>query len=989
MLPKEKDFENLIEKHLVATGYEQGSSYDFDLKYCLFKDDLFRFIEVTQGEQLEQFRESRGATWQTAFLDRLDTEIKHRGLIDVLRNGIVDYAVNGKFYLAYFKPNSNLNKEDSLRYSQNILKITRQFKYTAKNNNTIDTVISLNGLPIIMVELKNLFTGQSYKNAIRQFKEDRDAKEKVFGFNQRVLVYFAVDNDEVYMTTHLNGNKTFFLPFNKGNNRGKGNPEVDGKFKTHYLWEEILVKDSLLEIIKRFYFIQTDEKGNKRAIFPRYHQLDAVRCVVGDLLENKVGDNYLIQHSAGSGKTNTISWLAHRLSSLHDETDENLFDSVIVVTDRKVLDKQLQDAIYQLEHKIGLVEKIDDNKNSTDLANAIVNGVKIIITTIQKFPYALAKINTLDKRRYAVIMDEAHSSTAGENMGALKETLAGKTLEEAAREETQQEAGEKSSIDKMAELVEKRTDLKNISFFAFTATPKNKTMQIFGRVGEDGKPHEFHLYSMKQAIEEGFILDVLKNYMPVSVYYKVGKKIADNPEFDKGEAKRAINRFVSLSEHNIRQKVETIVDDFMDNRIMWIDSQAKGMIVTASRLHAVRYKLAIDQYLKEKGYPIKALVAFSGTVKDEDNEYTEVAMNDGVKEIDLPRTFEKDIYRLLIVAEKYQTGFDQPKLCAMYVDKKLDGVKTVQTLSRLNRTYRDKQTFILDFQNSTEDIQKAYEPYFEATEIDKMTEPNVINDLWYQLHATGIYTDEEVEEFAILFYKEKRTAKQDATMNSIIDKGVERFCSFETASEEEADEFKKKAGKYITFYNFLLQIYPLRNLNLLRLQVYLVGLLKKLPKKSKERINLDELLSLDYYKLKKLGMDEKKGQNISLSQGSGELVGISESATSRVGESEEEHLDDIIGRINDTFGIGLTEDDRVFVEQYKDIFKNNKAVVDIARANNYEDFIKTFEKTYFTRGIVGTQKRNERLIKEILTNANLKNFMVNYIGEHIYSEVEK
>lgn len=990
MLPKERHLEESIENYLVSCGYEQGHSQEFDLQYCLFTEDLFRFLEATQKDLLDEFKSNRGANWKKAFLDLVNSNITKKGLISVLRNGIEDIMMNGTFKMFFNKPNLSSNKTALNNYKENIFKITRQFKYSTKNNNTLDMVLSVNGFPIIVMELKNQFTGQNVYNAIRQFKEDRDPKEKLFGFNQRVLVYFAVDTDEVHMTTKLKGSKTFFLPFNKGHNRGKGNPPVEGKEKTCYLWEEILRKDSLLDIIQRFYFVQEDDKKNKRAIFPRYHQLDAVRKIVADLEVNKAGLNYLIQHSAGSGKTNTIAWTSHRLSSLHDDEDNAIFDSVIVITDRKVLDKQLQDAIYQLEHKRGLVVKIDDDKNSSDLANAITSGVKIIITTIQKFPYALEKIDTLDKRKYAVIIDEAHSSTAGENMNALKQTLAGKTLEEAARNQEKEEKDEKSSMDKMSELIAKRTDLDNISFFAFTATPKNKTMQIFGRIGQDGLPHEFHLYSMKQAIEEKFILDVLKNYMPVSVYYKVGKKIADNPEFDKGEAKRAISQYVSLNEHNIRQKVETIVDDFVQNRIMWIGGKAKGMVVTASRLHAVRYKLAIDKYIKEKGYNMKALVAFSGTVKDEDEEFTELSMNKEVApditESNLPIMFEKDEFRILIVAEKYQTGFDQPKLCAMYVDKKLDGVKTVQTLSRLNRTYPEKQTFILDFKNSAEDIQEAYKPYFEMTNIDKVTDPNVVNDLWYQLHEYGVYHDEEVNDFAMLFYKDKRTNAQDGKMNNIIDKGVERYCFIEADDEMQAEEFKKKAQKYITFYNFLLQIYPLKNLNLLRLQVYLVALLKKLPKKGKERVDLNDMLSLDYYKLQKLGKDEKRGSDISLSYGDGELVGISENAEVRVNEAEAEYLEDIIKRINDVFGIGLTEEDRIIIDQYEEMFKQDKNIMDIAKANSYEDLVNTFAKSYFKRGIVKTKNRNDRLLKEILTNGNLQNFMVNYLAEKIYKE---
>lgn len=993
MLPKEKNLEESIENHLVSIGYEQGNSREFDIENCLFTEDLFRFLENTQKELLDEFKYNRGSNYKKAFIDLVNSNIKRRGLISVLRNGVEDIMMNGKFQLFYNKPNLTTNKTALENYKQNIFKITRQLKYSLKHNNTLDVVLSLNGFPVIVMELKNQFTNQNVYNAIKQFKEDRDPKETLFGFNQRVLVYFAVDTDEVYMTTELKKDKTFFLPFNKGNHRGKGNPVVEGKEKTSYLWEEILTKDSLLDIIKRFYFIQEDDNKNKKAIFPRFHQLDAVRKIVADLEVNKAGKNYLIQHSAGSGKTNTIAWTSHRLSSLHDEDNNAIFDSVIVVTDRKVLDKQLQDAIYQLEHKNGLVVKIDNDKNSSDLADAIVNRAKIIITTIQKFQYALPKIEQLEKRRYAVIIDEAHSSTSGENMNALKETLAGKTLEEAKTIDAENEKNEKSSIDKMNELIEKRTNLDHISFFAFTATPKNRTMQVFGRIGEDGLHHEFNLYSMKQAIEEGFILDVLKNFMPVSVYYKVGKKIADNPEFDKGEAKRAINKFVSLNEHNIRQKVETIIDDFVDNRSMWLEGRAKGMIVTASRLHAVKYKLAIDQYIKEKGYNMKALVAFSGTVKDDDIEYTEVSMNKQVApditDSNLPSIFEKNDFRLLIVAEKYQTGFDQPKLCAMYVDKKLDGIKTVQTLSRLNRTYANKHTFILDFQNSVEDIQEAYKPYFEMTNIDKVTDPNVVNDLWYQLHEYGIYTDEEVNDFAVLFYKDKRTNAQDAKMNSLIDKAVERYCYLDEEDEKSSDEFKKKCQKYITFYNFLIQIYPIKNINLLRLQVYLVALLRKLPKKGKERIDIDDILSLDYYKLQKLGEDDKKGSDISLYKGEGELVGISESATSRVSDEDEEYLEDIIKKINDVFGVGLTEEDRIIIDQYEEMFKNDKSIMDIAKANSYEDLVNTFGKSYFKRGIVKTKNRNDRLVKEILTNNNLQNYMIHYLAEKIYEEANR
>ncbi|EPB8165926.1 type I restriction endonuclease subunit R [Clostridium perfringens] len=999
MLPKEIRLEEYIENYLVSTGYEQGCSQEFDFKYCLFTEDLIRFLNATQEELLNEYKNTHGATWKSSLLDKINSEIRNRGLISVLRHGFEDMMMNGKFHLFYNKPNSTANPDDMKKYKENIFKVVRQLKYSDKHNNTLDMVISLNGFPIIVLELKNQFTGQNVQDAINQYRNDRNPKDKLFGFNERVLVYFAVDTDNVYMTTELKGAKTYFLPFNRGYNRGKGNPPIKNNVRTCYLWEDILRKDSLLDIVKRFYFIEEDSENKKKtAIFPRYHQLDAVRKMVSDLEKNEGGLNYLIQHSAGSGKTKTIAWTAHRVANLQDSNNDPMFDSVIVVTDRKVLDRQLQDAIYQLDHKHGVVVKIDKGKTSTDLAKAIESNASIIITTIQKFPYALAKIKQLEKKKYAVIIDEAHSSTAGENMSALKETLAGKTLEEAAREEALEEKEEKTSMDKMAEIINKRTDLTNISFFAFTATPKAKTLEIFGRKGEDSKPHEFHLYSMKQAIEEGFILDVLKNYMTASVYYKVRKKIEDNPEFDKGDAKRAIRNFVSLTEHNIRQKVETIVDDFIENRMMWIDGEAKAMVVTPSRLHAVRYKIAIDKYVKEKDYNVKTLVAFSGTVTDEGESFTEESINEndikayaqkGSKNIDLAKIFKKDEFKILVVADKYQTGFDEKKLCVMYVDKKLDGVKTVQTLSRLNRTYPNKKTFILDFQNDVEDIKKDYEPYFEMTNIEKCTNPNVVNDLWYQLQEYGIYRNEEVNDFAILFYKEKRTNSQDVKMNSIVDAAVERFNVLNIEDEKKADEFKKKAQKYITFYNFLLQIYPLKNLNLLRLQVYLVALLKKLPKKGKERIKLDDMLELDYYKLEKLGKDDKTGIDISLTYGEGELVGISETANSRVSEEHEEYLDDIIKKINDIYGIGLTEDDKIIIDHYEEMFKQDKTLMDIAKANSYDDLVNTFAKSYFKRGLIKTKKKNDKLVKEIFGNHNLQNFMINYLAKKIYDEVNK
>lgn len=989
-LPKEQNLENLIEDSLIQNGYIQGVPQEFDRTYAIDKGMFLNFLEKTQKDKLDTFKKSNGSGWEKTLFDRINTEIESRGMIDVLRHGVEHYSLTSSLDIAYFKPNSTLNKSAWDKYDQNIIAVTRQLKYSLKNENSIDMVILVNGFPLVATELKNEFTGQNVWNAVKQFREDRDHKELLFNFNKRVLVCFAVDTNEIMMTTELKGKSTFFLPFNKGNEGGKGNPFVPGKMKTHYLWEEILLKDSLLDIFKRFYFIQTEEKKDKngkvkkkqKAIFPRFHQLDVVRKIEKDVLATGTGQKYLIQHSAGSGKTNSISWLSHRLANLHNENDENIFDSVIVITDRRVLDKQLQDAIYQLEHKKGVVEKIDENKRSSHLAEAIKTKAKIIITTIQKFPFALQKIDELAKGRYAVIIDEAHSSTAGENMSALKETLAGKTLDEAAAIEKDTE----TTDDKINSILEKRTDTEKISFFAFTATPKNKTLQIFGRIGEDNLPHEFHLYSMRQAIEEGFILDVLKNYATYEVYYKVGKKIEDNPEFDKGKGKKAVTRFVSLNDYNIRQKLEVMVEDFINNRSMWLHGKSKGMIVTASRLHAVRYKLAFDEYIKEKGYNIKSLIAFSGTVKDEDTEYTEEGMN-GIKQGELPELFDKeDDYKILIVADKYQTGFDQPKLCTMYVDKKLDGVKAVQTLSRLNRTSPGKDsTFILDFFNKTTEIVDSFAPYFENTNIEEATDPNLVFDTFYQLEQIHVYVEDEKEKFVKLYLKEKKTNKDQEIMNNIIDKGIERFKVLE---EEQQEEFKVLAIKYTRIYNFLIQIYPLKNVNLYKLQIYLTGLIKKLPKDDKAgKVNLDNLLSLDYYRLQQIAGEGKDGENISLNPNSKnvDLRGFTGAGASRTREEELESLDNIIDRINKIFGMNLTEGDRLVFEQMAEDFKDMANLKDRAKANTYDEFRESFAKKEFLRGVIKRKASNQNIFNKVLNDPSFKNFIIEEIARELYN----
>lgn len=729
----EKGFETNIEDSLIDSGYIKRKLEDEDLenfrKYAIDVEVFFKFLEESQQKELDRLKKIYKEAYKLKILDRLNKELNSRGMIDCIRHGIKDYGVTLR--LAYNKPVSSMNQILIDLYGKNIFTESRQVYYSSQNTNSIDMMISINGLPIAISELKNPLTGQTVDNAKKQYIEDRDPRELLFQFKKRAIVYFAVDPDEVYMTTQLNKEKTFFLPFNKGCNGGKGNPVQYDDYKTSYLWKEILQKDSLIDILFRFVFVkQEDIKDStgeiidkkETVIFPRYHQLDVVRKIEEDVTLNGVGKNYLVQHSAGSGKTNSISWLSHRLAKIHNSEDIAVFDTVIVITDRRVLDKQLQDAVYQLEHKAGMVEKID--KDSTQLANAITNGTRIVITTLQKFPFIMEKVGEFERGKYAVIIDEAHSSQGGKSATAMTNILSDKTLEEALEADRIYEENMEDIEEKIVETIIKSGKQDNISFFAFTATPKAKTLEKFGNIGTDGKPHAFHTYTMRQAIEEGFILDVLKNYTTYKTFFKIAKKIEEDPEVGSKKAYKEMAKYVSLHPHNIAQKTEIMIEHYRQVARHKIGGRAKAMVVTGSRLHAVKYKQAFDKYIDEKGYKeLKALVAFSGTVQDKDgSSFTEPEMN-GFSEKELPEKFHSDEYKVLLVAEKYQTGFDEPLLHTMYVDKPLDGIKAVQTLSRLNRTCKGKNdTFVLDFVNEAEDIQKAFQPYYEVTALEDTTD---------------------------------------------------------------------------------------------------------------------------------------------------------------------------------------------------------------------------------------------------------------------------
>jgi type I restriction enzyme R subunit len=981
----ETGFEEYIQDYLVNHGYLSGVPQDFNKEYALDTKILFDFLEDSQPRKMQKLKDIYKDQYKFKITSRIDKELNKRGMIDVLRHGIKDYGV--QLDLAYFKPATSMNEEMVELYNKNRISVTRQIHYSTKNENSVDLTIFINGLPVAVLELKNPFTGQTYEHAIAQFKKDRHPAAPLFRFKKRAIVFFAVDTDEAYMTTRLAGNKTVFLPFNKGNEGGKGNPPQENGFRTAYLWEEVLEKESLLDILKRFIHVETkeEEKNGKKQVketllFPRYHQLDAVRKLEKDAKASGVGKNYLIQHSAGSGKTNSISWLAHRLAHLHNINDNPVFDNIVIVTDRRTLDKQLQDSVYQLDHKHGVVQKVE--KDSAQLASSLKGGARIIISTLQKFPFILEKVSELGTRKYAVIIDEAHSSTSGETMGALREALSADSLEEASRIEQEAEDKTYDPEEEILEEIRKRGIQPNISFFAFTATPKAKTLETFGTTGEDNLPKPFHLYSMRQAIEEGFILDVLQNYVTYETYFKIAKKIEDDPAFERAKATKALTRFVSLHPHNIAQKTEIIIEHFRNITMHKIGGRAKAMVVTSSRLHAVRYKIAFDNYIKKKGYKdLKTLVAFSGTVKDGGISYSEPDMNK-IKESETAKRFDTDEYQVLIVAEKYQTGFDQPLLHTMFVDKKLTGLKAVQTLSRLNRTHPSKDdTFILDFVNKAEDIQEAFKPYYEASVVEEVTDPNILYDLETELNAFGVYDKEEVERFINTFYKKKRSPTDKAALNNIIDKAIERFKSLEAESRE---DFSSKTKKFLRLYSFVIQITPFTDVELHKLYIYLSFMVKKLPKRINEKVDLLDEVALEYYTNKKIFEG-----SLSLDPGADcKPLTPAQYAGSGKKEDEKEELSSIIERLNQRFGTEFTKADMLSVEQIKEDFARDEDLVQKAKTNNIDDFKYAFSKAFMDK-VVDRMGNNEQFFTRILDDEEFRSALMDYMLAETYERLRE
>lgn len=982
---REKAFESAIEHHLITkAGYSKTEQAHFVQERALDTTQLIPFIQETQRETWDALVKLHGKGTETVILDDLCTAMDSRGSLDVLRHGFKCY---GKIIrIAYFAPAHGMNPETQKLYAANRLTVTRQLLFKPTSSKSLDVVLSLNGIPVATAELKNPMTGQTVENAKYQYRNDRDPNELIFQFKKRTLVHFAVDPDEVYMTTRLTGKSTHFLPFNKGNGTGAGNPDNPNGYKTAYLWEEVLQRDSFLDILHRFIHLEIDEREirgklvqRENLIFPRYHQLDAVRKLEVAAKADGPGHNYLVMHSAGSGKSNSIAWLAHRLASLHGADDQRVFDSVVVVTDRLVLDQQLQNTIYQFEHKSGVVVKIDED--STQLAEALKNATPIIITTLQKFPFVTEKIGVLPTRKYAVIVDEAHSSQSGEAAAELRGTLASEAIQQQARQAAE-ERGLPDYEEEILKAVARRGHQPNLSFFAFTATPKHKTLATFGRPGLDGKPEPFHLYSMRQAIEERFILDVLKNYTTYKTYFGLIKSIKDDPKLDKRKAARALARFVSFHPYNIAQKTEVMIEHFRTFTKHKIGGKAKAMVVTNSREAAVRYKLEFDRYISEKGYTdIKTLVAFSGRVVLDIGEFTEVSMNNGIREKELPERFTTDEYQVLIVAEKYQTGFDQPLLHTMYVDKRLADVQAVQTLSRLNRIHPLKEdTFVLDFVNERQEILDAFKPYYEVAAIDEMAQPSQLYELQHKLAAEQVYYENEVEAFCKVFFKpkENQTPSDHAQLNASLDPAVRRFTDLDEVKQE---EFKGLLVAFRNLYSFLAQIIPFQDTDLEKLYTFIRFLVAKLPKGLRDRLELDDEVRLKYYRLQKISEG-----SIVLEPGERGVVSGPTAVGTGARHDEKVELSRLIDIVNERFGTNFTPADKLFFNQIREEAVADSSLQQAALANTMDNFKFVFDKAL--EGLfIDRMEQNEEIFARYMNDKDFQKLVANVLLRQVYSQI--
>ena len=932
--PLEDRFESFIEKQLLSIGYQRSFTHSreneshYDKKHCVVPSDLLGFIKETQKEEYDNLYEQFNELTDERLLKVIDESITKRGIIDVLRKGIDSRGCH--FDLCYFKPKSGLNPEHLKLYGQNRFTVVRQLHYSQQNRNSIDLVIFLNGIPIITTELKNQLSGQSIIDGQKQYKYDRDPREKLLSF-QRCLVHFCVDNDKACMTTQLKGAKTKFFPYNKGIE----NPIVEDGYRTEYIWKEILTPDSLLDIIENFVLISEESKSSWNAqtnsvktekfnvqIFPRYHQLEVIRKLRNTVRQEGTGKNYLIQHTTGSGKSYSIGWLAHSLTSLYQNTEDTnrLFDTILVITDRKVLDKQLQATVGKLERTKGVVNPVD--LNSEQLKGFLEKGKDIIITTIQKFPFVSQTISELKSKTFAVIVDEVHSSQSGESAKHLKSAI------------TEHEDEELDLEDKIRMEIESRGRQDHVSFFGFTGTPKQKTLELFGRKDSDGKFKAFHYYTMQQSIAEQFTLDVLSNYTTYSRYFKVIQKGEEDKEVSENEAKKKLVNYVDSHKATISQKVTIILDHFVPKASKKINGKARAMVVVRSRKHCVLFHEEMVRQMRERGLSYSCLVAFSGSIYHNGADNTESSLNssNGLEGSSIPNGLKDPRFRILIVSSKFQTGFDEPMLQSMYVDKKLGGVQCVQTLSRLNRTMSGKnETFVLDFANKIEDIQASFADYYTTTHLSGETEPDALYDLLHEIEQYNVYTEYELRGFCTEFYSHR---EDDSGLQPWLNEPVRNY--EDNFNDEEKDDFKSKIQSFCRLYSYIAQIASFKEERWEMSYVFLRYLNKKLPKGMKTTLDLSDSIDLGSLRIQMIGES-----NISLPKNGGELDPITGGSGGGQPEEELTPLSEIIKQINEFHGSNLKEEDRVTLEQVTDELKKDQHLIDVMNARNSKEDIKS------------------------------------------------
>lgn len=989
----EKRFESDIESYFLSPegGYTKGTDV-YDPKLGVFPDTLLGFIKNTQPKAWKRFSDMYALDPEKQFVLKMNNACDMDGVLHVLRHGFKHRGID--FRVCYFMPESELNQTDVENYGKNIFHCIRQWHYSADNANSVDMLLAVNGIPLFAFELKNQFTGQSVENAKRQWKQDRDPREICFQFNKRILAFFCVDLSEAWMTTKLAGDKTFFLPFNQGSNGagndgGKGNPPNPDGYPTDYLWKNVFRADSMMDIVQKFISLQ-----GKVLIFPRYHQLDVVRKLIAHVKKNGAGHNYLIQHSAGSGKSNSIAWTAYRLASLHDADNNAIFRSVIVVTDRRVLDAQLQATISGFDHTLGSIEVIDEDKNSQDLKNAINNGVRIIVTTLQKFPVIYQEVDEANGRNYAIICDEAHSSQTGSAAQKLKTALA--DLKETLKEYAEIEGLAEEQVDPQDKLVKEliaHGKHKNLSFFAFTATPKDTTLEMFGEPALNGEFHPFHIYSMHQAIEEGFILDVLQNYMTYKTCFRIANSTKDNPEVPASRASKVIKKYQQLHPENIREKSEIIVETYMTTTRGKINGHAKMMVVTASRPAAVLFFQEISRYITRKaqdepgqGYEeVKPMVAFSGEVILDDISYTEPGLNvrpDGshIQENQTKEEFHKN-FNILIVAEKFQTGFDEPLLHTMIVDKKLRGVKTVQTLSRLNRTCPGKNdTFILDFANEKEDIQEDFQVFYHETYLEEEVNTDLLYKVQRDLRNFRIYDDADIAAFCFVYYANgAQGSNAQGKLASQLFPAIQRY---QTKTNDERYQIRRIMRNFCKWYRYVSQIVRMFDKDLHKEYVYCSFLVGMLPQEVFPMADIEKMLKLEMYKLEKTFEGD-----ISLGDGDGVYIPAN---ISKVGKPEsKDPLDEIIERINEKYKGNFSDADKVMIGALAEKLRKDSKLANMAKSSDPRIFAESIFPAAFETAAQESYLESQDTYSSLFEDKGKYDAIMSTLASVIYKEMRK